>query len=231
MRLGKIKIGNGISVFVMLSLIVLLFQNSLANIVNVFNYYDEIFTIIIVLLAIYRATQKKYHINRANMSMYFLIAVVGIIGNFLSNINLSAFIIIVDLFSVLKVFIAFDFMSDFLSEREKKCIVEAISGIFRIYILIAMFFLFVGLALNINVLFTQQRYGMRSYSFIRENAGNFGYLIMGITCFISMDSVHKKKNFPYIVMGLILCVTTLKGPQIIFSAIYVSFYLLHTKKI
>ena len=143
----------------------------------------------------------------------------GIFSNIASKLALSNFAILVDAFTMYKAFILFIAFKD-LNEnnpyRDKT--LKYVANFSKVMIIFAFIFLIFNF-LNLVNMTEAIRYGLKEYKFIFINAGTLGYYLIAILPLIE----ETKNSSLYKLLVLILIFSTLKGPQLIFVALYIYF--------
>lgn len=220
------------SFFITLSIVLLVFQYSIALIIPSITYYDEIFPILAYanyLLRIRKIKKEDFWMH----IFYILTVIFGILGNFSSNVHLNALIDFSDAISILKPLIALHVIKNTITNLEGKRILNNCKYIFSWYIYIAIFVWAIAYMFNFNNFFVIERvrYGIKPYRFICENEGIFGYIVMAMVTLLNFSDVNNKIVKYTKFFGLVLIASTTKGPQLIFVALYIFFYLIRLKKL
>ena len=217
-------------VFVTFSVIIMIFQYNNSQLWETINYYDEIFSIIIFIIFL----KRNKIINSRLMKILFLISAtvtIGLLGNILYSFQDLPIAIIADIFSVIKVPMGVLTISSSMSRKEIEYTISHLCGFFRLYICVA-FIVAVYAYVTGNILFfASERFGINAYKFLSQNAGIFGYIVMGMLAFITLKQDKKKTDIFIKVISLFLIASTTKGPQLIFVAVYIFFYLFRLGKL
>lgn len=230
----KISRGKLYQKFILFSLVILLLQYFIGLKVAGIDSFDEIFTIFLICVYF-----NMNHFKIKYQDCYFLISILivvflGIISNILSGVCTNIGPIIVDCLSVVKIYIVYFVIYKVSSKNCADNILKKMYPVACIYIIFAFIGFGVGNLSHISYFFKDEsaiRYGIKAYSFIAANAGNFGYLIIGLFVIIQYCGRDRIRDNIIKLMTLFLLLMTTKGPQMLFVAIWCVFVLLHTKRV
>lgn len=219
--------------FLVISIIVILFQENIEPYWNVVNYYDEFFSLIVFGIYLFRADGRFKKLDFYMMCVLFLLLIFGIVGNVKTEINASVLIMGADAIGVLKPFLTMIAIQRTLNNDECQILIEKASKIFVLYIYAAVVFAVIAYLGNIDVFFASERFGIKAYRFICGNSGIFGYTVMAMLATINLYSGKKRKIIYSIAfwLGMVLVLLTTKGPQIIFVIICIMFLGVRMKKL
>lgn len=233
----KREIKNNISIymgFVIASLILLLFQYLIGLKFSVINYFDEIIEILLLVLYLCACYLNKKLIDYGFLLPISLVVFLGILSNFTSGICVKFIPIIIDCLEVIKLYLIYLTIYKLTSSKGATKILNILYPIAYGYIFLAFCGLILGNVFDIHFFFKDEdsvRFGIKAYSFLAGNAGNFGYLIMGLFLIIQFYGGNFLKDKIIKIMALFLLLSTTKGPQILFVAIWVMLKFLKVKKI
>lgn len=221
--------------FIILSIVIMIFQYNISSFFSGINYYDEIFSLVI--FATYIVKNCRRLKNKQLLALGFLIVTifVGLLGNILYSFQKTPLAIIGDILSVTKVPMVLIGISETLSHNQIKHILSRLRPFFKVYIYISAIVAVYAYATQDINFFEGERYGISAYKFISHNAGVFGYVVMGILAAYTFGrkypETNAKSDHAFKAICLILILLTTKGPQLIFVALYIFFYLFRLGKL
>lgn len=158
---------------------------------------------------------------------FFLLILIGLVGNYNSGIARSAQMIFMDVFYVTKVFICFC-GSWLLFKRiyNKKQIITSLGKISKLIVLISFAFLIINLIFDIGMS-DDIRYGIPSFKFIFESSGwlNQYWVLIIILQTAELQYSISKKNIFFIILSLIIWIFTLRSRAFVMVVIYCVFYI------
>ena len=230
MKREKRLLVSPIGMFITISIIVMIFQYNVSQIFSVVNYYDEIFTIIVFLIYVTRKPQINVNQLRV-LALIVGTVLVGLIGNLLFSFQRLPIAIAGDILSVIKVPIVLLSIMYGMKQREIQYTVSNLCAIFRIYICISAITAVYAYASADSIFFASKRFGISAYKFVSQNAGIFGYVLMGMLSVLTLNKNPKKGDNIIKILSLIMIVLTTKGPQLVFVALYIFFHLFRLGKL
>lgn len=216
--------------FTVISMIVLALQFPISCFFRLANYFDEIFTIFLLVFFIIRNIRIKKSVFM-ELLLVMLIVVIGLASNINSNYQNSSIAIIGDIISVIKVPLVLILYTNTAKDNENKSVIKMLTKFSKLYIIIAFIVAVYAYLFHINTFFASERYGIGAYKFICRNAGIFGYLVMGMVALLSFNKNEIKNKKIIVILGLTLIALTTKGPQLLFVGIYIFLYLIRINKI
>lgn len=217
-------------VFVTISIIIMIFQYNISQVFSSVNYYDEIFMIIV--FSIYIVRNPRINVSQLKViALVFGTVFVGLIGNLLFSFQKLPLAIVGDILSVIKVPLVLLSIVYGMTQREIKYTVSHLCAIFRIYIYIAAITAVYAYITGNSVFFASERFGIGAYKFISQNAGIFGYVLIGMLSVMTLNKNPKKGDNIIKILALIMIALTTKGPQLVFVALYIFFYLFRLGKL
>lgn len=162
--------------------------------------------------------------------LLLIICLIGVLSNYIAEINTSIKDIISDMYSFLKMFFVYLGAWAYFSKSEKyvKRIIETLCFLSKIYILIGFIFGILNIT-GIYVMSEQVRFGLNTFSFIYGNASQYGILIGVAMAFIIFNK--EKYSLVYEIMGSLIMAFTLKGMSLIILAVYWGLIISRAKKI
>ena len=215
-----------ISEIVMLIVFTLImFQNALMKISGIFAYIDEFLFMISVGYIVYSLLRYK-SIHRDDLIMFLLmilIAGLGILCNFTSDIDRSLIMIILDLVYFFKDFICFIgaywyFSRNKISNEFKDVLAKEVKAI----ILIAFVCLILSQFVNIGMT-RGTRYGFKCFKFVYTNSGMFSQycIIFLIILTVGLQNLKDKRNqLFYLGLLMIIWISTFRSRAFVSIAIW-----------
>lgn len=219
-----------IGLFVTVSVIIMIFQYNISQFFPVINYYDEIFSALIFIVFLMKS-KKVYKNQLAILSLLAATVIVGLLGNALYSFQKLPIAIIGDIFSAVKVPIVLLAISYAMTQKEIEYTISHMCRFIKLYICIATIVAAYAYITNDGRFFASKRFGICAYKFFSQNAGIFGYIVMGMLAVLTFNPEKRKSDRVIKVMSLILIALTTKGPQLIFVALYTFFYLFRLGKL
>lgn len=212
---------------IIITILFFAFERLFAAKIDFLNNMDELFCIIVVIELILQMRLHNCFSKKELQALIFLcsIVVIGCLGNILSGILINKFAILIDIISTFKVVIAYYWIRmKKISSNEWDKIIKIIAKIMR-FVLIIMAICYLGAILFQLPFFEKMRYGIPSYRFLFNAAGNYSKLFYLIIPILSADlyyGVTKKKIFS-IVCALILWASTMRTRAIAYAVCYIIF--------
>ncbi len=212
-------------------------QSILSQVINGFEYGDEIFGIIGVFLFIDTHTRNgvwmRYPKVKKMFSLAFSIAVMGWLGTLVHNVQPNLISNLTDCFTILKIFFIF-YLSLYLLDRSKtRNIIYPIYKITSIYIYAGFIFLIISQIVDLGMT-PEIRFGIRVFKFINSNVGDYSSILIISLVIIHIVSCYMKKKLLMLrALTIILIIFTFRGKAIGFIATYfiVVFLINHFRKI
>lgn len=231
----RLKVHNTRKEWVTLAIFyILLFQNPLSSVLPIFNYVDEAFSLIGVLLLLHQGVQKgRIRLKKKSVGMVLGLSafvVTGLTGNILYAYQ-PASVVLTDLLVNLKFFLSIvtGYMLfhkySFYQKRDVLTVHARAAALILFLMLLADQFFHVFSS-------PETRYGLRVSQLI---FGHATYLTGAMVFLVSVLTVfYEKRNRPYIIMCLIVQFFTLRGKAIAGAVAYillVYFILIYRKKL
>lgn len=158
------------------------------------------------------------------------ICIIGGISNLYAGINTEVKTIILDMYSFLKMFLVYLGTEVILTNSEDVVnnLIKKLATLFKAFILLSFV---CGILTFVGILdmYSTTRFGMPNYSFLYNNASQYGVLVSVALAFVIF--ADNKRNIIYEIMALIVMVLTLKGMALIVVACYVMLNLVVKRKI
>ena len=195
--------------------------------IDIFNYLDEVVTIIMLLaFALKTIKNRKFEASEFKIVIVILaIIFVGIIGDIFNKYQIGTIPILWDAFNSFKVFITLlGSMYFFNKSIDKRKVIGYLAKFVRIIVFSAFICWIITLFKDIGMNVSEVRYGIKSYNFIFINAGMFAMYLNIYLLVLTMDlkyNSHSKKNIIFILVTIFLMLTSLRTRSFAYVAIYV----------
>lgn len=210
-----------------IALILLLFGEVFANNISILKHVDEALFVICSIKLLLRFLRKRGKVNaKTGVAVIVVILIIGLglLENFINNIQTNWTPILIDIASCVKVFLVFFYYYETLGANDAMRIVAFFQYIAKAFLILATFFglisLFVDLGMGGEV-----RFGIASFSFIFEHAHVFAIVVISSLLLIVIKENNTKKIYIYTALACVCQLLTTKGPSIIWSVII--FFLYH----
>lgn len=193
------------------------------------SYFDEI--VVLFFLGLLFVKWTKSRIDKSDLtylSLILMLVIFGLFFNFKYNIQSSKSAIFLDVFSVVKYFIFALSVKNCVDDVNKKYIIINLAKLFTLI----SFLIFIFAILN---LFTEfgmgdtARYGVKSFKFICENAGQFNYCCYFLIVIFTANYFINKKSLIPLLISLLLAISTLRSRTFIFVIMYLFLFLYFSK--
>lgn len=220
--------------FVFILFFFMLFNNCLSNILPIFNYSDEIITIILVLLTIYTTVKKKNNIlklfpkksNEFKSIIFFLLfIIIGIISTIFLRYEIQIIAIIKDIFSFSKFFICYYCsLIVFDNEINSTYIIKFSKIIIFILFFLSIISQFVDLGMTHDV-----RMGIKSFKFLFVHPTFLVFTMVMLFCLVHLYKYSLK--YEVMIFFIIFMTQRTKGFLFIVGVLALMFVLNYFKKI
>lgn len=216
-------------------IIAVIVSELLSKVVEIFKYADEIVAIILAMYIIIRLFSKKIIVLKAEKRIWiscFLIFIIGILSNFVYNIQESKIAIIYDILSMYKIFIytiGFQFL---VKDDNTKNIINFFDKPAKIFLIIATVCMIISQFVDIGMR-GQKRFGFYGFNFIYTHAHIYSMMILMCSVIITYNSKKNTILNKYIILSIIQMFSTTKGPSIIWatSLVFIDYYVIKHHKI
>lgn len=211
----------------LISILLMLFHFNIAEYFSLFNYFDEIICLIVIIRYFILILRGKIKLRRTQFYMLvliFLISIIGILGNILFEFQ-STYYVLIDIFSCFRMFLLYICIQSFDIDFER--ITKKLNFIFKILTVIIFFFGVINLFVDIGMSY-DLRYEIRSYTFLYSNPGS---LVTTLVAMIALLNLDYKKNKIWIILNLLSMVFTLRGIGIACCGIYILLRFILNKKV
>ena len=210
----------------------LLLQNPLSKEVPFFTYVDEAISLVGPILILYYALRRQRirikHIDSNIILLMILFITIGLIGNIRYHYQpIEA--VLTDLIANTKYFLAILSGYAMFSVLNTRKVNDALEK----HIRLASALLFVLFCVDVvfHVFYSaERRYGMRTIQLFYSHATFLAGIEVFLLSFLMV--FYKRKNIPYMIMSLIVLVSTLRGKAFAGAVTYVAlfYFLIYTNK-
>ena len=221
---------------IMISFVIILFQEYLQTIIPAIKYFDEALALFLIVYYLYKSIFLNRKINKHSLKIMiciFAITCVGIISNFTSDIDRSMIAILYDIFFVFKIYIFYlggIELFGSISNKKKEAMLKKIARLVRLIVTISF------LAMTLNLILPngfsriqgEIRYGIRSFSSIFSgpaflNMYIYDYIFI-LTADLAFKNISVRKKYIYIGMCLILWLSTLRSRAFSYVFMYIGLF-------
>lgn len=210
-----------------ISILLMMFHFNISEYFSLFNYFDEIFCLLVIIrysILIFNGKLKPTRNQFYMLFMILIISIIGLLGNIMFEYQRAVYVAI-DFFSCFRMFLLYICIQSF--NIDFKRITKKLNYIFKILTIIIFVFGIVNLFVNIGMTY-DLRYGIRSYTFIYSNPGSLVTTLIAMLALLNLDY---KNNRVYIILNLFSIIFTLRGIGIACCGIYILLRLILNKKI
>lgn len=199
-------------------------QSILSQVIDGFEYGDEVFGIIGLVTFINHYTRKrileKYPKVMKMFYLAFSVAIIGWIGTFLHGIQKNFIVNLTDCFTILKFYFIFYLSLYLLNKSKINNIINPIFKITKLYIIFGSIFFIISQGVDIGMT-PEVRFGIRTFKFINSNVGDYSSILIISLVIFHIVSYYKRKPLR-ILKGLtiILIIFTFRGKALGFMATY-----------
>ena len=201
------------------------FQRALISISNLFNYADEIFAIIAIMIIFIKSLKRATYLTKDEwiiLALLFLTCVIGVIGNISSRLLTNPVYIIIDIISMLKVWLAYYAISiTNWSKNVYDQLIKTLAKCGRVLVWVMLFFMIASQIIDIGMT-ASARYGFRSFQFIYNVPGNFSKTFYFLIPLLTADLNYKTSLYKKLTIGcaLIVWTSTMRSRAFAFIAIF-----------
>ena len=211
-----------------------IFQPIIQGKLNIFQWYDEIIAILLFArFILYVITGKMRKLLKSELYCLLLMALLvgeGIISNFTANIVTGWKTIVIDIITNLKIYMIYLGVLSFKKrDNNKKDIINITNWFIRKIVYIATIFAIINLFHNIGMS-SDIRFGIRSFKFIYEGAGNFNMMCYYFIALLTLG-IEDKRNKLSLLCTLFLWASTLRTRAFLYIFIYIFLYFMIFKKV
>ena len=220
-----------LSIVVLLLLIQVIIQEHVA----LFQYFDELVTVVCLVILLMHVGRRR-EIAQI-LIMMGILTLIGICGNLLFPIQKNVAAIFTDIGNMFKGFIVFLTFNLIFSESKKQHRARKTIDYLDIYckvlvvpgVILALLNLFVDIGMH-----TEYVYGLRSFHYIFLRMGNLrsacvSMLIIMTAHMSVLSEKQKKRQFIYIVLTVLLMISTLRSRAFLYAVVYFGGYLYFVK--
>lgn len=207
------------------------FQRALVSVSNIFGYIDEVFALFALSYICVRWFKEKA-IKKTDfvlLALMFLLVIEGIISNMISGLLTNVFAVGIDIVSTFKVLLIYIWAKNEVVDSD--AIIVSIARFARCVVVIAFVCMLISQVTDIGMS-DSARYGIKSFKFVFDNAGNFSkffyFLIPVMTIDLKYDSGLWKKIM--IALACVCWLSTLRSRAFSFVALYLLFCYVYFKR-
>lgn len=229
-RVKKCKAVSARLVFVVISLLILLFQNILDArfSLTLFGYYDELLAFIGILYLLRYSVSHRFNSAMGRMLVFlFIVLFFGTIGTLLSDVSSWSVLTLLDAFSFLKIYVIYAAAVIYLNDfAEHACVVRIVANLCLVFVLIGLFFGVLNLIMDIGM-HTDIRYGFRAFNFVFSRVGNLYEFCSLVIVIFFLDGYLNKRKFASavgIICSVVLMALTLRTRAFAFAAVFFFLY-------
>lgn len=205
--------------------LLLFFQIYLQVPVDYFRFIDEAITVLCLAKIIVAALRKS--LDRSHIYMLMLMVLllcIGLVSNIYAQKQTQVGPILTDVGSTFKVFVTYMGTTLYLRPvSNKKRIVNTLAVIMRIFVVI-MFFCMILHELGIVSMGEDVRYGLLSFRFINDGAGQLSFMFYFIFLIFTLDlryNQHKKTSrLIFMVMASLVWISTLRTRAFMYVLVF-----------
>lgn len=213
------------TILIICLLVLTIFSTPLKSLLNInFNYSDELLTIYILCICIYKFIKKELVLSKNDMFIIFLLVLIdliGLIGNIVSKYQTSLFAILVDVLGWQKLVVTYIGFKDLINKSKVEKYYEIINIISKIIIILGCIFEVLNL-FNIVVLAPEhKRFGINAFSIMGHpsmSCAIFAFII----CWMLREP---QKNMLWIIISLLLEIATLRTKAFAFCGAVILCYI------
>lgn len=204
------------------------FERVIIDYIPAAGYIDELFVIVSCCSAIYIAffqAEKFTSSEIAALMLTALVIVIGVLGNIVSGIMKSPFLIIVDIISIVKIFISYYWIIGFrMSVEDWDAVIKLLAKLTRAIVIVMLVLMVMTYAFNLP-LTGEVRFGIKPYAFLFDTPGNFSKVFYFIIPLLTADLQYGNTVYKKIVIAiaLFIWVMTLRSRAVAFVACYLMF--------
>lgn len=203
---------------------IFIFEGCISRIIPQISYSDEILAIIstLCLFSIICLRPKRIKILNKNdfkvILCLFIFIIIGFLSTFIYNRNFNITIgMLKDILAVIKPFTNFLFFIIIFKNVDKDKLLLKISKRCRLYIFIIFIFCVINYFIDIGM-GQEVRFGFRSFRFLYTHPTYLVFSVVILICILVAN--NDKKDKPYIIMGIIILISTFRTKAFVFILAY-----------
>lgn len=205
---------------------------SLIDIIPYVELIDDIIPFIFGIIWIKSMLEKKQFSDEYKVFiLLMIILIIGVFSNIYAGLVLDKKMIILDMFSYIKIFLVYLGTAALLKnyENAQRQLIKYIGKFAKIFLIISFIFGVLNLFGIVNMS-QQMRFGINTFSFVYANPSQYGILVAVAMGFILMGS-DKQYIWIYEFIGMSLLLMTMKGMSLIILVVYIAMNFFRTRKI
>lgn len=196
----------------------LMFESFLTHYIPATGFFDELVTILLVLNILIILARKQvtikcvlYIYELLGLVVLALIVTIGLVGGYVSCVQLDIKPVIIDIFTCIKFPIAL--ACGYIAFVNKRRLFTLLLGEVKIMILVMLPFAIMNQFIDIGMRY-DFRYGLYSYQFIFGHPASLAAVVVG---FLVLFFAQKKLDVRWLVLCWILLLSTLRSTAIVFT--------------
>jgi len=186
---------------------------------GVFSYADEIIVLILIFWALFARDEKKVGLDECKslIALGFL-CVLGLIGNFVFGYQSSTFAIVVDLFTCVKIFVAY-YSARIVLRGRGRCL-RAFQVVGKIFLFAAVCGLILHVLGVVQLGSGRVMFGIPCYQFIFSHPTNLAAYCVG---FAALMFVDEKPKTGWLILACVVLVSTQRAKAIAMAFVLLFF--------
>ena len=222
-------------VLYIIAAVAVIFEIYLMKPIPQFRFVDEGIAVFCLAIILFKAFLKGLDRSQTYMLLLMLLLLgIGLASNYYTKLYRTTDAIITDVGNTFKVFVTYVGATLYLKPvKDKKRIIKVLATIMRLFVVV----LFVALLLHLTGIRTmgkEVRYGIISFQFINEAAGQLGFVFYFVFLILLVDMRYDRRKGQFKMLFLILAAVvwafTLRTRAFLFIAMIFGLYWLTIKK-
>jgi len=197
----------------------LVFENILERFIPIMKYSDEVLALFsLAVLIIYLPRVKLTWIHVGIISSIILTVLVGVISNFISGVWMPSIAIWKDILAINKFFLVYLFGSIVLQRGIPIRNFQRLVTFSRIYLVVLFFFGLLSQFVDLGMT-REKRYFIKSFTFLYSHETFLVSVVVALLAILLVQG--DQKNRPYIILGFIVLIFTMRSKAIVFMMVVV----------
>ena len=212
-------------------LFALMMQVILEKQVDFLGYIDELFAVASIIY-IFKSMKLKKEMATP-LSIMVILILIGITGNLVYNVQGDVKAILMDIGNMFKGFVSFlavyRYFDDNSQEEVRRITLRCLNRLCKILVIPGVFLAILNLITDIGM-HTEYVYGMRAFHYIFLRVGNLNGVCAEILMILTANlddartEKQKRSQVTFIIMTLLLMMSTLRSRAFIYIALYIAGY-------
>ena len=216
-------------VIYILAAVAVIFEIYLMDFVPIFRYADEVIAVLCLVLIIFKACLRGLDRSQIYILLLMLLVLgIGLASNYYTKLYRTTEAIVTDVGNTFKVFVTYLGATLYLKPvKDKKYIIKVLATIMRLFVVV----LFCAMLLHFTGIIPmghEIRYGIPSFMFINEAAGQLGFLFYFIFLILLVDmryDRHKSQSkMLFLILAAIVWASTLRTRAWLFIVMIFGLY-------